>query len=89
MKEICRILGALVLILAIVVFVLFKLNGMGFISGSLGTWTNNVVYHVIAIKDDTVVFLHEQGILNNNNSSVTPLPVQETNIGQNSSAVEN
>ena len=73
MKEICRILGAIILILAIGIFVLFKLNGMGFISGSLGSWTTNVVYHLKGIKDDTVVFLHEQGIID---SKTTPAPTQ-------------
>lgn len=63
MKEINRIIGAVVVILAIAVFVLSKLNGMGFINGSLGKWTSNVVYHISAIKDDTGEFLYEQGIL--------------------------
>ena len=81
MKEICKIIGSLVIILAIVIFVLFKLNGMGFISGSLGTWTTNVVYHLSAIKDDTAVFLHEQGIIKNSPTpTATPQPFQHSPI---------
>ena len=85
MKEICKLIGALVLILALAIFVLFKLNGMGFISGSLGTWTTNVVYHLTAIKDDTIVFLHEEGIIKNAPApATTPLPAQvpDSNVTQ-------
>ena len=63
MKEICRLIGTIVLIVALVFFVLCKLNGMGFLTGALKSWTTSVSYHITAIKDDTVVFLHEEGIL--------------------------
>lgn len=73
MRTICKFVGAVILILALAIFVLFKLNEMGFISGSLGAWTTNIVYHLKGIKDDTTVFLHEEGLLNG-----SPLPAAST-----------
>lgn len=73
MKTICRIIGTVVLLVAIAIFVLFKLNEMGFLSGALGSWTSNVVHHLTGIKDDTMVFLHEEGVISKS-PSFTPTP---------------
>lgn len=79
MKLISRIIGAVLILLALAIFVLFKLNSMGFIKGSLGAWTTNVVNHLVGIKDDTSVFLHEEGFLESSPQvSSTPAPQQTT-----------
>lgn len=69
MKGICRLIGALMLILAIAVFVLFKLSGMRKLNGDyfipepLGAWAQKMVGHATGIKDETVVLFHELGVV--------------------------
>ena len=63
MREICRIIGALVLILAVALFSIYKLNDIGLIKGSLGDWANNAIGHFVAIFDDTKEMLQKEGIV--------------------------
>ena len=61
MTSLMRILGTLVVIVALAGFVLYKLNEKGFISGNLSSWVTSMTNHVMGIKDDTEEFLHEEG----------------------------
>ena len=63
MKSITRFIGAVVLIVVLAGFVLFKLNERGFLSGNLSQWISTMTEHVLGIKNDTENFLHEEGYL--------------------------
>ena len=63
MKSITRFIGAVVLIVVLAGFVLFKLNERGFLSGNLSQWISTMTEHVLGIKNDTEDFLHEEGYL--------------------------
>ena len=63
MISVTRFIGAVVLIVVLAGFVLFKLNEKGFLSGNLSEWISTVTEHVLGIKNDTEDFLHEEGYL--------------------------
>ena len=71
MKTIVRIIGSVVLILALAYFGLMYLNNHGFISGNFSAFLTKLSINFKNIGDDTKDFLNEEGLL------PTQTPLQE------------
>lgn len=62
MKFINRVVGALVIIIALAFFLLVKVNKLGFLKGTFSDWVTDVNIHIRAIYEDTRNFMTNEGI---------------------------
>ena len=77
MKTIARIVGTVVIIVALVYLGLVYLNNHGFISGDFSDFLFKISGNLGAIRDDTEDFLRDQGYIS------TPPPTAEPSVTDN------
>lgn len=71
MKSIARLIGTIVLVLAIVYVGLMFLNNKGFISGNFSAFLTKLSINFKNISDDTQDFLQEEGFLSSPSPAAT------------------
>jgi len=77
MKLVARIVGSVVIILALACAALYMLNERGFIKGALSDFIHNMSGHVQDMGEETRDFLYNEGYV------PTQIPTQDPNPTEN------
>lgn len=80
MKTIFRIIGFLVVIIAVVALLLYTINSFGYLKGPLSQWINSIAGHCQGMVDDTTDFLEKEELLPSHSAQASPTPESTPNL---------